>query len=82
MVIGDLHSASYPSGPLFAFLFHLVFLVFWGRARCSSVVRVFADVICHCIDHLWWTHRAISRSSQYSTIGVTKIVVCVILSVG
>ena len=29
-----------------------------------------------------WTHCAISRSSQCSTTGVTKAVVCVILSVG
>ena len=29
-----------------------------------------------------WTHWAISRSSQCSTTGVTKAVVCVILSVG
>ena len=30
----------------------------------------------------WWTHWAISRSSQCSTTGVTKAVVCIILSVG
>ena len=29
-----------------------------------------------------WTHYAIFRSSQCSTTGVTKAVVCVILSVG
>ena len=29
-----------------------------------------------------WTHWAISRSSQCSTTGVTKVVVCAILSVG
>ena len=29
-----------------------------------------------------WTHSAISRSSQCSTTGVTKAVVCAILSVG
>ena len=29
-----------------------------------------------------WTHWAISRSSQCSTTGVTKAVVCAILSVG
>ena len=34
------------------------------------------------IDPSWWTHRAISRSSQCSTTGVTKAVVCVILCVG
>ena len=31
---------------------------------------------------VWWTHWAISRSSQCSTTGVTKAVVCAILSVG
>ena len=40
-----------------------------GGVRCSSVVRLFA-------------HGAIFRSSQCSTTGVTKAVVCVILSVG
>ena len=34
------------------------------------------------IDPSWWTHWAISRSSQCSTTGVRKAVVCVILSVG
>ena len=34
------------------------------------------------IDPSWLTHRAISRSSQCSMTGVTKAVVCVILSVG
>ena len=33
------------------------------------------------IDPSWWTHWAISRSSQCPTTGVTKTVVCVILSV-
>ena len=28
----------------------------------------------------WWTHRAISHSSQSSTTGLTKVLVCVILS--
>ena len=42
-------------------------------ARCSSVVRMLA----HCamgrrINPSWWTHRAISRSSQCSTTGATK----------
>ena len=31
---------------------------------------------------MWWTHWDISRSRQCSTTGVTKAVVCVILSVG
>ena len=34
------------------------------------------------IEPSWWTHWAISRSSKCSTTGVTKIVVCAILSVG
>ena len=34
------------------------------------------------IDPSWWTHWAISRSSQCPTTGVTKAVVCVISSVG
>ena len=34
------------------------------------------------IDHSWWTHWAISRSSKCSTIGVTKAAVCVMLSMG
>ena len=52
-------------------------------ARCSFVVRAFAHGAMGCrIDPLWWTHWAISRSSQCSTTGVTKAVVCVILSVG
>ena len=34
------------------------------------------------IDPAWWTHRAASHSNQCSISGVTKAVVCVILSVG
>ena len=49
----------------------------------SSVVRAVA----HCamgrrIDPSWWTHWAITRSSQCHTTGVIKAVVCIILSVG
>ena len=33
------------------------------------------------IDPSWWPHCAISRSNQCSTTGLTKAVVCVILSV-
>ena len=47
--------------------------------RCSSVVRAFAHgAMGRRID----PSRAISRSSQFSTTGVTKAVVCAILSVG
>ena len=42
-------------------------------ARCSSVVRVFAHgVMDRRIDPSWWTHWAISRSSQCCTTGATK----------
>ena len=59
-----------------------VFLKMWG-ARCRSVVRAFAHgAMGRRIDPSWWTHWAISRSSQCSTTGVTKAVVCVVLSVG
>ena len=52
-------------------------------SACSFVVRAFAHgAMGHRIDPSWWTHWAISRSSQYHTTGVTKAVVCVILSVG
>ena len=34
------------------------------------------------IDPSLWTHLALSRSSQCSMTGVTKAVVCAILSVG
>ena len=52
-------------------------------ARCSSVVRAFTNgTMGHRIDHSWWTHWAISHSSQCPTTGVLKAVVCVILSVG
>ena len=51
-------------------------------ARCSSMVRAFAHgVMGHQIDPSWWT-QPVSRSSQCSTTGVTKAVVCVILAVG
>ena len=36
----------------------------------------------HGIDPSWWTHRAISHSSQCFTTSVTKAVVSAILSVG
>ena len=46
-------------------------------ARCSSVVRAFAHgAIDHQINPSWWTHGAICCSSQCSTTGVTKAVVC------
>ena len=52
-------------------------------ARCSSVVRAFAHgAMDHRIDPSWWTHWAISHSSQCPTTGVTMAVICIILSVG
>ena len=51
-------------------------------AKYSSVVRAFAHgAIGRRIDPSWWTHWAISRSSQCSTTGVTKAVVCVIIHI-
>ena len=51
--------------------------------RCSSVVRAFANGAMSClIDPSFWTNLTISRSSQCSTTGATKDVICVILSVG
>ena len=51
-----------------------------GGVRCSSVVRVFAHgAMGRRINASW---GAISRSSQCSTTGVTKAVVCAIPSVG
>ena len=47
------------------------------------MVRAFAHgVMGRRIDPSWLTNWAISRSSQCPTTGVTKAVVCVILSVG
>ena len=58
-------------------------VLFESAARCSSVVRAFAHgAMGRQIDPSWWTYRAIARSSQCPTTGVTKAVVCVILSVG
>ena len=49
----------------------------------SFVVKAFAHgAIGRQIDPSRWIHWAISRSSQCPTTGVTKAVVCVILSVG
>ena len=49
----------------------------------SSVVRAFAHgAMGRRIDPSWWTHSAISHSSQCFTTGVTKAMICVILSVG
>ena len=52
-------------------------------ARCSSMVNAFAHgAMGRRIDPSWWTHWAICRSSQCSTTGVTKAVVCFILYMG
>ena len=48
--------------------------------RCGSVVRVFTHgVSAHWIDSSWSTHSAISCSSQYSSICVTKTVLSCLL---
>ena len=60
-------------------LFSSVLIVLCEGARCSSVVREFTHgAMGRRIDPSW----AISRSNQCSTTGVTKAVVCIILSVG
>ena len=47
------------------------------------MVRVFTHgAMGRRIDPSWWTHWAISHSSQWPMTGVTKAVVCVILSMG
>ena len=62
-------------------ILHKLFLV--PGARCSSVVRAFArDAMGRRIDPSWWTHWAISHSSQCTMTDVTKPMVCIILSVG
>ena len=59
------------------------FLQMKKGVRCSSVVIVFAyGAMGRWSGPLWWTDWAISRSSQCPTTGVTKAVICVILSVG
>ena len=59
-------------------LFTSSVIIYYQGARCSSVVRAFAHgTMGHHIDPSWWTHRAISHSSQCPTTGV-----CAILSVG
>ena len=47
-------------------------------ARCSSAVRAMGRRIVPS----WWTRSAISHSRQCSKTGVTKAMVCAILSVG
>ena len=47
------------------------------------MVRAFTQgVMGRRIDPSWWTHSAISRSSQCSMTDVTKAVLCIILSPG
>ena len=64
----------------------LSFIFYFGicLTLCSSVVRAFAHGAMGCqIDpSRGWTHWAVSHSSLCSTTGVTKAVVCAILSVG
>ena len=50
--------------------------------QLATAVRAFAHgAMGRRIDPSWWTHWAISRSSQCYMTGVTKAVVCAILSV-
>ena len=59
------------------------FWMFLCGVRCSSMVRAFThSAMGHWIDPSWCTHLATSRSSQCSTTGVTKVMVCIILSIG
>ena len=52
------------------------------EVRCSSMVRAFTHgAMGHRIDPSWWTHWAISRSSQCSTTYIIKVMVCANLSV-
>ena len=49
-------------------------------ARCSSVVRAFDHgAMGRRIDPSWWTHCAVSCSSQCSMIGIPKGMICGIL---
>ena len=61
----------------------------FGIRACPNVfwlppwwTKEWDDGLDHLIDPSWWTHWAISRSSQCSMTGVTKAVVCAILSLG
>ena len=73
----------FPSFSAFVLLCIRYLSQYLWRSKMSFVLRVFTHgVMGHWIHHSWWTYWAISRSSQCSTTGVTKAVVCVILSVG
>ena len=50
-------------------------------ARCSSDRASAQGAMGPWIDPSWWTHWAISGSRQCSTTGVTKAVLCAVLSV-
>ena len=67
------------------FLFLTFILYFYISIFClpvdGKIVRSWCDGSSD-RSFMGWTHRAISRSYQCSTTGVTKAVVCVILSVG
>ena len=63
---------------------YVIWRYFVDGARCSSVVRAFRSWCDGLSDRsfMGWTHWTISRSSQCSTTGVTKAVICAFLSVG
>ena len=49
----------------------------------QEMVKSFAQgMMDYLIDPSWWTHSAISHSSQCSTTGVTKDMVCAVMSMG
>ena len=65
-----------------------VFYLKTGMAQCviyhHIILVVRASTHCvagHWINPAWWTHWDISRSSQWSTTRITKIVVCTILHI-
>ena len=87
--VTDLRCACFSEGCIFAFYNELWLwlylcesdslwvilhhhLLTWLSSQCLILWKSFVSK--------WWTHWAISRSSQCSTTGVTKAMVCVILS--
>ena len=68
----------------FSLKYWTTYSLYYNRgAKCSSVLIALAyGAMGRRIDPSWWTHGAISRSSHCPTTGVTKAVVCAILSVG
>ena len=64
-----------------------IFSIIYFNSELLYYLYLCGRVFAHCamdgqIDPLWWTHSAISFSNQCPMTGVTKAVVCTILSVG